>query len=426
MSEVAIRAEGLGKQYRLGKRQASYKNLRESIMIAAASPFRRWGGRRADGEERWIWALKDVSFEIKAGEVVGVIGRNGAGKSTLLKVLSRITEPTEGEVRIKGRVGALLEVGTGFHPELTGRENIYLNGAILGMTRREIQSRFDEIVDFSEVEKFLDTPVKHYSTGMFMRLAFAVAAHLEPEILLVDEVLAVGDAQFQKKCLGKMSQISQRGLSVLFVSHNMNAVQELCSRVFCFEGGRLEDFGEDVVAGTRRYLFAAGSAAGCAEWVGADNGCGASPYFRPTRLAVCDASGGLMAMPLSNDDDTWVYIEGEIEQPDPSLTIGYAIFSEEGLLLFWSYQTDGPEESWPRLGAGRVTLRSRLPRRLLNEGRYRIELIASLHFRAWVQEPGRSAAAVFVSIQGGLSDSPLWMVRRPGLLAPVLDWEKVE
>ena len=233
MSAPAIRVEELGKRYRIGER-VRYKSLRESVSNVARRALR--------GEHRpheTIWALKDVSFEVQPGEVVGVIGRNGAGKSTLLKILSRITEPTEGRVELHGRVGSLLEVGTGFHQELTGRENIYLNGAILGMKRAEIERKFDEIVAFAEIERFLDTPVKHYSTGMYLRLAFAVAAHLEPEILLVDEVLAVGDAEFQKKCLGKMGDVARGGRTVLFVSHNLGAVTGLCTRALCFDGGRL-------------------------------------------------------------------------------------------------------------------------------------------------------------------------------------------
>jgi lipopolysaccharide transport system ATP-binding protein len=235
---IAIRVDELSKEYRIGQRVERYKTLRESLASMASAPARlfRRRSRRPVGAEQ-LWALRDVSFEIGAGEVVGVIGRNGAGKSTLLKILARITEPTHGTVEIHGRVGSLLEVGTGFHPELTGRENIYLNGAILGMRRAEIDRKFDEIVAFSEVEKFIDTPVKRYSSGMYLRLAFAVAAHLEPEILLVDEVLAVGDADFQKKCLGKMGDVAQEGRTVLFVSHNMPAVQALCARALLLRQG---------------------------------------------------------------------------------------------------------------------------------------------------------------------------------------------
>jgi homopolymeric O-antigen transport system ATP-binding protein len=243
MGDVALRAGGLGKRYRIGERQ-KYKAFRDTLTDTIYSPFRiarsmLRGLPKQPTAESSIWALKDVSFEITQGDVVGVIGRNGAGKSTLLKILSRITEPTEGYVDVYGRVGSLLEVGTGFHPELTGRENIYLNGSIIGMKKREVDRKFDEIVAFSEIEHFLDTPVKYYSSGMYMRLAFSVAAHLEPEILLVDEVLAVGDTAFQKKCLGKMTDVAKAGRTVLFVSHNMPIIRSLCRSCLLFEGGRL-------------------------------------------------------------------------------------------------------------------------------------------------------------------------------------------
>lgn len=260
MSNVAIRVRGVGKEYRLGKSQAPYRTLRETLslgfdhvtkpLVALARGRRTSTGQQA---REPFWALRNVSFDVNAGEVVGIIGRNGAGKSTLLKILSRITEPSEGMVEIRGRVGSLLEVGTGFHPELTGRENILLNGAILGMKRSETLRKFDEIVAFAEVEKFIDTPVKHYSSGMYLRLAFAVAAHLEPAILLVDEVLAVGDAAFQKKCLGKMGEVAQGGRTVLFVSHNMGAVAGLCNRALWIDHGAIVDDGsaDDV---TQAYL----------------------------------------------------------------------------------------------------------------------------------------------------------------------------
>ena len=248
MIDLAIRVENLSKLYKIGARQEPYRTLRDTLTDALYAPFRRLrsalqppsfpASKPLDGDNT-IWALRDVSFEIKHGEVVGIIGSNGAGKSTLLRILSRITEPTEGTAEIRGRVGSLLEVGTGFHPELTGRENIYLNGAILGMKKTEIERKFDEIVSFAGVEKFIDTPVKHFSSGMYVRLAFAVAAHLEPEILLVDEVLAVGDAAFQKKCLGKMGDVAKEGRTVLFVSHNMFSVQNLCMRGILLESGRI-------------------------------------------------------------------------------------------------------------------------------------------------------------------------------------------
>jgi lipopolysaccharide transport system ATP-binding protein len=254
MGDLAIRVEGLGKQYRLGGPRERYLTLRDAVRRWATAPLRALL-RRADRAKSRpaFWALKDVSFEVNRGEVVGVIGRNGAGKSTLLKILSRITEPTEGAAEIHGRVGSLLEVGTGFHPELTGRENIYLNGAILGMRRAEIVRKFEEIVAFAEVEKFIDTPVKHYSSGMYTRLAFAVAAHLEPEILIVDEVLAVGDAQFQKKCLGKMGEVATGGRTVLFVSHQMGMIETLCRTCLLLSRGRVQSFGP-VGKVVRQYL----------------------------------------------------------------------------------------------------------------------------------------------------------------------------
>ena len=248
MSDIAIRVEHLGKKYRIGGQKATYGSLRESLVKTVGAPLRWMKGERTPANNDF-WALDDISFEVKQGEVVGIIGRNGAGKSTLLKVLSRITKPTRGRVELNGRVGSLLEVGTGFHPELTGRENVFLNGAILGMSRNEINRKFDEIVDFSEIEKFLDTQVKFYSSGMYVRLAFAVAAHLEPDILVVDEVLAVGDLEFQKKSLGKMNDVSKQGRTVLFVSHNMGAIRKLCKSAILLEAGHLKEFGgvHDVV-----------------------------------------------------------------------------------------------------------------------------------------------------------------------------------
>src|SRR5882724_2935090 len=250
MDDVAIRCEGLGKLYCIGERER-YRALRDTLTEALYAPVRRLhslvrGSNNGAAAERDItfWALRDVSFEVRYGEVVGIIGRNGAGKSTLLKILSRITKPTEGRAWIKGRVGSLLEVGTGFHPELTGRENIYLNGSILGMRKAEIDRKFDEIIAFAEIEQFLDTPVKRYSSGMYLRLAFSVAAHFEPEILILDEVLAVGDIAFQQKCLKKMKEVSSAGRTVFFVSHDLGAIQQLCGRAFLIEAGRLYDEGK--------------------------------------------------------------------------------------------------------------------------------------------------------------------------------------
>src|SRR3990172_644194 len=253
MSSPIIEIQGISKSYTIGKKEA-YGSLRDEIMQTITAPFRRRArGAETDVNDTTIWALKDVSFEVQEGEVIGIIGRNGAGKSTLLKILSRITEPTSGRIVMHGRVASLLEVGTGFHPELTGRENIFLNGALLGMTRAEIKSKFDEIVSFSEIEKFHDTPVKRYSSGMYVRLAFAVAAHLEPEILLVDEVLSVGDVAFQRKCLDKMEGVSREGRTVVFVSHNMTAVTSLCQRGILLREGKVP-FSGDAVSVVAEYL----------------------------------------------------------------------------------------------------------------------------------------------------------------------------
>ena len=269
MGDIAIQAEKLSKFYRLGRAQERHNTLRDALASGLQAPLRwvrRNGSSSGDRSDESIWALRDISFEIKRGAAVGIIGRNGAGKSTLLKILSRITEPTEGQAQIHGRVGSLLEVGTGFHPELTGRENTYLNGAILGMTRTEIARKFDEIVTFAEIEKFLDTPVKRYSSGMYVRLAFAVAAHLEPEILVIDEVLAVGDLAFQKKCLGKMEDVAHAGRTVLFVSHNMNAVQRLCGSSILLDRGQLVTYGStpDVIV---RYLSSNSGTVSPASWI---------------------------------------------------------------------------------------------------------------------------------------------------------------
>jgi lipopolysaccharide transport system ATP-binding protein len=423
MADLALRVTDLGKAYHLAHSQPSarYRTLREDIAAALTRGFRR---RRTDASETF-WALRHVSFDVQRGQAVGVIGRNGAGKSTLLKILSRITDPTEGRAEVYGRVGSLLEVGTGFHSELTGRENIYLNGAILGMRRAEIGRKFDEIVAFAEVERFLDTPVKHYSSGMYVRLAFAVAAHLEPEILVVDEVLAVGDAEFQTKCLGKMGDVARGGRTVLFVSHNMNAVEQLCSSAMILEHGQLRSYSDDVRAVIKQYLFDRDTpGANGSVWLNRGHEY-QNPWFLPRRFFVCDPAGQLLPMPASNGEPMGVQIEADVESVDPALTVGYAIYSEAGTLLYWSYQTDQSEAEWPRLTPGQNVLRGLIPSRLLNEGMYRIELIGGLHHRQWLFEPGVTAPSIYLRVQGGLSDSPLWIAKRPGELAPVLPWHRV-
>ncbi len=420
MHDAIITVENVGKCYQLGstRRRERYTALRDVVVRSARDLFRRGGGMDADSE---FWALRDVSFDVQRGEVLAIIGRNGAGKSTLLKLLSRITEPTEGRITLRGRVASLLEVGTGFHPELTGRENIYLNGAILGMHRHEIKAKFDEIVAFSEVEKFLDTPVKRYSSGMYVRLAFAVAAHMEPEVLVVDEVLAVGDAEFQKKCLGKMGEVARGGRTVLFVSHNMGAVQSLCTTAMALSKGRLVNRGpvRDIV---KQYLQGSGTEDEASVWVNSTRQHD-GPYFMPRRFAVVDAGTGESVAQIARTDELMVQIEGEIKTLDTALTIGYALFDEAGTMLYWSYQTDLAQDEWPKLPLGPCRLRSRLPTEWLSEGTYRLELIASLYFREWIFQPRVNAPSISVTVGGKMSDSPLYMSGRPGALAPLFRWQ---
>jgi lipopolysaccharide transport system ATP-binding protein len=379
MSDIAIRCEGLGKQYRIGERE-SYRALRDSIADTVRAPFRllRSALRGPKSEDSGpepagsFWALKDVSFEIKRGEVVGVIGRNGAGKSTLLKILSRITAPSEGEVDIRGRVGSLLEVGTGFHPELTGRENIYLNGAILGMRRAEIERKFDEMVAFAEVEKFIDTPVKRYSSGMYVRLAFAVAAHMDSDILLVDEVLAVGDAAFQKKCLGKMGDVARQGRTVLFVSHNMGAMTKLCPRSIWLQQGGLNGQGattdliheymNDGLAGTSECYWSAEEAPG-------DN------TLRLVSVRVCQPA----SVPCAKIDITKPFeieIETRASTHMAEIGVGLRILTSDGITIL---QTSDQMSGQPCTGdAGRRVSICRLPAYALNVGKYFLSVAADV------------------------------------------------
>jgi len=424
MSDLALRVDGLSKKYWIAK-QERYKTFRDTLQNAVLAPFRNVRDAvmtREPETNEAFWALKDISFEIKRGEVVGIIGRNGAGKSTLLKILSRITEPTEGTARVTGRVGSLLEVGTGFHPELSGRENVYLNGAILGMRKAEIDRKFDEIVAFAEVEKFIDTPVKFYSSGMYMRLAFSIAAHLEAEILIVDEVLAVGDSAFQKKCMGKMNDVATGGRTILFVSHNLNAVEQLCTSALLLEKGRVKMRSGDVREVARKYILENEGICDGSEWVAPADFGKKSRWLKLLRCGITDESGLRKLMPISNDADWCVNIEAEIIEPDPALNLGCVVYSEDGTVVFRSDNTDGPEEEWTPIRKGHCTFRVRVPMHFLNEGNYRVEIIASLHYREWIYEPGKNAPAIFVNIRGGLSESPYWMERRMGVTAPILDW----
>jgi lipopolysaccharide transport system ATP-binding protein len=433
MSDTVIKVENISKLYRLGV--VGTGTLRHDFnrwwhkVRGREDPYLKIGetnDRTVKSDSDYVWALKDINFEVKCGDVLGIIGRNGAGKSTLLKILSRVTMPTSGEIKVKGRIASLLEVGTGFNPELTGRDNIYLNGAILGMRKREIDRKFDEIVTFAEVERYIDTPVKRYSSGMSVRLAFAVAAHLEPEILIVDEVLAVGDAEFQKKCLGKMQSVATKeGRTVLFVSHNTSAIERLCSKIVLLANGRMQVNSQEVRQVLSDYLSVNNADGGAGSWQNIRNEF-QNPWFRPISFCLTDKQGNSMPPRIRNDADVWIEVKAQITERDPALTVGYAIYSDNGTLLYWSYQTDEEPTHWPLLPLGACKLRSRLPRRLLNEGHYRLELIGGLHMRQWLFQPGNNCPAFNLSVTGGLSDSPLWMSGRPGLLAPVLRWEVVE
>ena len=366
MSDVVIRAEGLGKRYVIGHQAEQDRNptLRDVVTHAAKGYLRSAqsmlrGQQLVAGDElEEFWALKDVSFEIKRGDVVGIIGRNGAGKSTLLKVLSRITEPSEGRVEIRGRVASLLEVGTGFHPELTGRENIYLNGAILGMARAEIRNKFDEIVDFAEIDRFLDTPVKRYSSGMYVRLAFAVAAHLEPEILIVDEVLAVGDAPFQQKCLGKMQHIAgEQGRTVIFVSHNLAAVRRLCTVGIWLENGTLIEAGA-VNPVADHYLQ--GSLTSQSGRVQTDG-------TRYTDFQLVDARGIVLSAAHPDHD---VFIEFGMQiSSGKDVQAGFTIYSPADVPLVLCASEFGAAKLVP----GQSRYRVKLPTHLLRAGVYRLE-----------------------------------------------------
>ena len=412
-----MRTVGLGKVYRIGGERAKYRTLRETLMQTAKRPIERirHPGAATHTSEA-LWALRGVDLEVKHGEALGIIGRNGAGKTTLLKVLSHITEPTEGRVEIRGRVASLLEVGTGFHNELTGRENIYLNGAILGMTRAEIKSRFDDIVEFSEISLFLDTPVKRYSTGMYVRLAFSVAAHLEPEILIVDEVLAVGDAGFQKKCLGKMEDVATGGRTVLFVSHNMQAINSLCDSAIRIEAGRIVDSGEarTVVAD---YLSEMADTSASITW---EPGQGpGDEEVRLTCVQVLDSSGEV-ANVVSTVDPFSVRMEFDLFRLDEALCIGFDLAASDGTIVMRSYQTDVAQEEWPALQIGRNSIGCIIPAGLLNEGSYFVMPRVSLHCVRWIVN---SASVISFQVHRHAGLSPYTLTGRPGTIAPMLPWQ---
>ena len=416
---TAVVAEGLSKRYKIGEYRAGYQTLRDTLAHAARRALRL---EHVDHSLEDLWALKDVSFTITEGEVVGFIGRNGSGKSTLLKILTRITSPTEGTASIRGRVGSILEVGTGFHPELTGRENTYLNGAILGMKRREIQAKFDEIVAFSGIEKFIDTPVKRYSSGMYVRLAFAVAAHLDPEVLIIDEVLAVGDYEFQQRCMGRIEEISSSGRTVIFVSHDMSAITRLCDRAYWLEGGHLVQGGpsEDVVSA---YLQGA-SGSGSEIAFAAEHAPG-TDALRLLAARVVDENGDAVSTadvrePVGIEVQFVVLDEQQPVFPKIKLT------NDRGEIVFNAFDTSPRWHVAPRAGTYRCT--AWVPPNLLNEGVIAVDVAVTSFaggggggFANHVNVP---AIVKFQVVDPGLGDSAkgLHTGHVKGGVRPLLDW----
>jgi homopolymeric O-antigen transport system ATP-binding protein len=440
VNDIVIKVENLSKQYRIGSREG-YRTFRETLVDAAKAPFQRLGAawsrvHRARGKGKdsplfapspvqssqrddLIWALKEVSFEVKQGDVVGIIGRNGAGKSTLLKILSQITEPTEGRVELRGRVGSLLEVGTGFHPELTGHENIYLYGAILGMDRWEVTRKFDEIVAFAEIEKFVDTPVKRYSSGMYMRLAFAVAAHLETEVLLVDEVLAVGDIAFQKKCLGKMDDVSKSGKTILFVSHNMGAIRQLCKEAVLLDSGRIQGKGESSAIVAEYEKHETSDIMGI--WINTDEEEKNQLAF-VEKIEVQDDTLQNKDI-FSSSQNVCIAFTVNIKEENPDLKLGFDLI-RNAEVVFRSQHVDCTQQQGI-LPVGINTLVCKIPGNLLNCGSYYIYPLFSVHMIRDLYR--RRGPAVKFDVELDTSRSPFHMVlnekNHPGPVFPLLNWK---
>ncbi len=428
MSKTVIKIENLSKIYRLG--EVGTGTLSHDLnrwvrmnILGQDDPYAKVGhvNDRTQKAEKGelVAALRDINLEVKEGEVLGIIGKNGAGKSTLLKLLSRVTSPTTGSIKVKGRMASLLEVGTGFHPEMTGRENIYMNGTIMGMRKWEIDRKLDEIVDFAGVAKYLDTPTKRYSSGMTVRLGFAIAAHLEPEILVVDEVLAVGDAEFQKKAIGKMQDVSTNdGRTVLFVSHNMAAVEALCNKAIMLENGMKVDESYSVKKIINSYLPKR-TLENSRKWLKTTDKIH-SPYIDITKFSI-----------NHNEKDDFIprnipitfIIEFDIYEVNSLLEIGCEFYDENNNIVFVTEHTDRPQEQWPKLEVGHNKLTFTIPPNFLNEGIYRVDIVSFIYQREVIYYGDKGSPSIELNISGSLSESPYWYEKRIGCIAPIIDWK---
>lgn len=425
-----IQVENISKLYRLG--QVGTGSIFHDVnrwwhgVRGKEDPYMRVGeenDRAKKGDGDYVWALKDINFEVAQGEVLGIIGRNGAGKSTLLKILSRTTAPTTGSIKVKGRIASLLEVGTGFHPELSGRDNILMNGTILGMTRAEIKSKFDEIVEFAGVARYLDTPVKRYSSGMYVRLAFAVAAHLESEILIVDEVLAVGDAEFQKKCLGKMKDVSEKqGRTVLFVSHNMQAIANLSTKLITMHNGVTRNF-PNPIEGIEEFTSTINLAIDSNSKTGFLNEVESNDFIKISSLYLTDENG-INKSTFYNNERVCLNLECEIIKIDPLLVIGLGLYNSEGVNIFWSINLESAEPIQLRLGFQKIQML--IPSNFLNHGKYSIELIVALHNSKWIYRPHDNAPVLYFSLIDQLPTNSVWLDKRQGCLVSNVEYKKID
>ena len=425
MSDNVIDIINLSKRYRLG---TISRGMLSRDISSAWSRFRgkddpnsrvtTTNDLHSLNDAEMIWALKDINLQVQHGEILGIIGKNGAGKSTLLKILSRITSPTKGEIRIKGRVASLLEVGTGFHSELTGRENIFLNGAILGMTKTEIDKKFDEIIDFSGIEKYIDTPVKRYSSGMRVRLGFSVAAHLDPEILLVDEVLAVGDAEFRRKSQKKMESDSTKlGKTIILVSHQLRMIEQLCTKLLLMEKGEVVTVGTDVNKIISDYRLESLMSVS-QEWIN-DGSEYNNEYFKAERLRLVSNENITINKTINNVDDIWIEIQGTVEEIDKTLKVGIALNDENQNILFESY-INNPLDS-KHIKKGLNIFRAKLPLSMLKEGKYEIQLISGLHNIRWFNNTGNTSPNIVFEITDSLMKSSN-LIEQRGLLNPNIKW----